>query len=127
MQYKNVMKNVFNSLKPGGKFLIDNKNWVKGLAGKKFKKHYKMKSGKDMMKWTMTDRYTENFRIRESVVHIKDKTYEDLCLTRTLSVQELISELKNAGFMAIKIYPEYKKGSLLVNSKRVAIIAQKPK
>lgn len=125
MQYEKVIKNVFNSLKSGGSFLIDNKNWPKGLAGKKVVKNYKMNSDNGDMSWTMTDRFTENFRIRESVVRINKKIYEDLCLTRTLSVDELGIALKAAGFKNVKIYPEYNKKNPLNKAVRVAIIAKK--
>ncbi len=125
MQYEKVIQNVFDSLKSGGSFLIDNKNWSKDMAGKKVVKNYRMKNGDEETNWTMTDRFTDNFRIRESLVNSDGKTYEDLCLTRTLTVKELVSVLKSTGFKTVTIYPEYNKKIPLNKSERVAIVAKK--
>jgi len=109
LQYKKVIKNVFDSLEDKGIFIIENKNWKNIPKNKERITKNSYSAGKLKIKQTLHDRYTDHFRIRDAIYRINGKEYKDLCITHIIRPREWVNELKIAGFRKCKIYRNYKK------------------
>lgn len=109
LQYRKVIRNVFQSLKKGGIFIIDNKSW-EHIPQEKEKNIENTVTADDgaVIKTRIHDRYTENFRIRDVIHEINGKEYKDLCVTHLLKEKDWINELEEVGFDKLKIYHDYK-------------------
>lgn len=123
MQYPKVIINVFNALKPGGIFLIDNKNWDAVSKNPKIRKDSLAKDGLSL-KRTMQDRYTDHFRIRLATFEVNKKKIEEMCITHLINKDEWIAELKKAGFQSFSVFYDYQP-KVEKNAKRIQIVAQK--
>ncbi len=109
MQYWKVIKNVFQSLKKGGIFVIDNKSWEYiPESREKFIKNETISENGEIIKTKIHDRFTENFRIRDISHTIGGKEYADLCVTHVLKENDWLVELKRAGFKDFEVLRDYK-------------------
>ena len=123
LKYQKVIKNVCQSLKVEGIFVIDNKNWKSARKDTGVKNSSYQERGLSL-KRKLWDRYTENFRVRQVVFEINGKKYEELWVTHLLNTKAWIAELKRAGFKAFEIFHDYKKRRLK-SPKRILVVAKK--
>ncbi|MBI4159522.1 class I SAM-dependent methyltransferase [Candidatus Woesearchaeota archaeon] len=85
LQYWKVIKNIFQSLRKGGIFVIDNKSWEHIPESKeKFIENETLGDNGEKIKTKIHDRFTEHFRIRDVIHKIGEKEYQDLCVTHIL-------------------------------------------
>jgi len=122
IEYEKAIRNIYNSLKTEGIFIVDSKNWENIARNEKI--HIEnLKAGNYHVKWVMRDRYTGNFRIRETLYSINGKRLNDICITRTLGKAEFIAKLKKAGFKIRNVCYDfnYKPTN---HAERIQIIAQ---
>ncbi len=61
-----------------------------------------------VLKRKMWDRYTKNYRVRQAVLEYNRKKYDEICITRLLSPEDLIREMRKAGFKEFEILNDYK-------------------
>jgi len=109
MQFRKVIRNVFDNLKVGGIFVIDNRSWEYIPENKKeiITNTVKTENG-TVIKTKIYDRYTENFRVRDAVYDIGGKEYKDLCITCILKEKDWIKELRDVGFKEFEVYHNHK-------------------
>jgi 2-polyprenyl-3-methyl-5-hydroxy-6-metoxy-1,4-benzoquinol methylase len=123
LQYRKVIRNVLSSLKPGGIFVVDNRSWeyIPKKKEQYITDRLKLKDGTRILT-QIHDRYTEHFRIRDSVTTINGKKYDDLCITHTFKENDWIGELREAGFKKFLVYHN-RKPKRLRKPTHVTIIA----
>jgi len=125
LEYEKVIKNVYESLKEKGIFVIDNRSWMWMPKEKKetIINNIKLKDG-TLLQTTINDKYTDKLRIRDVTTCIGDGIHKDLCITHLLTEKDWIKTLKKAGFKKFEVLHDYKK--IKVNKpKRILIIAKK--
>lgn len=107
MEYPNVIASVFQALRRGGVFIIESNTWEKIPASReKIKKDFPEQNGVQIL--SLRDRYTPNFRIRDSITAFKGKEIEDVCITYLKRPDDWVDELKKAGFKTTQIIRGYK-------------------
>lgn len=123
MLYERVIVNSYKSLKDNGIFIIDIKNWKTVDKEKGVRENVYKRNGL-VLKRKMWDRYTENYRVRQAVLEYNGKKYDEICITRLLSPEDLIEEMRNAGFKKFEILNDYKEERVKF-PKRFLITGQK--
>lgn len=123
MLYEEVITNTYKALNKGGIFIIDIKNW-KAVDKEKGIREDTYKRKGLILKRKMWDRYTENFRVRQAVLEYNGKKYDEFCITRLLSTEDLIKEMRKVGFKKFETWSDYKKEEIKV-PKRFLVIGQK--
>lgn len=101
--YKNVIRNIYKALRPGGIFVIDNNDWsyipkLRDITRKDIHRTHGVR-----IKRLMRDRFTDHFRVRETTYDINGKKFFDICITYTKKPEEWVKELKEAGFKNCRI------------------------
>lgn len=114
--YWKVINNVYNALKPGGIFIIENNDWSKiPKSGEKFVENKYVSKGLKIEQY-MHDKFTEHFRVRDAILKVNGKKFTDLCITYIKKPNEWIAELQNVGFKNCRVVRNYKtkKTSVLI-------------
>ena len=109
-----VLQNIFNSLKPGGKLLLDLPNIPKLLSRKDV----------DLPDFTITHRFDQENKRWELTQHIgKEKLFSSV---RIFTEVEILSLLRDSGLIQSKVYGDLKGNPLTKTSQRMMVVAMKP-
>lgn len=117
------LNNVYNSLKKGGKYLIDIQG--KELLCRDYEKNIWFESGdvKVFLEYSILNCFTV---LRSRWLYYKDsKMYEKSFDTRVYSAIELATLLSNTGFSSIEIYGDLKGTPYDYSAKRLIAVATK--
>jgi len=125
MNYPLVIRGAFSSLKPGGIFLTDNYNWaLKNRKSEEHRGNIVLESGMRIER-VMKTRFTDKYRVRETILTFNGTTQKYVCITHTLNTEQWIEQLRNAGFTEFEIYHDYEKAQKK-DPGRIQILALKP-
>lgn len=117
------LKNVFNGLKPGGKYLIDTQG--KELLCRDYERNIWFESGgvKVFLEYIVKDCFTvlqsKWMYYKDSVMH--ERTFD----TRIYSAVELATMMYSVGFKEVEIFGNYSGDPYNMDSKRLVVIGTK--
>lgn len=117
------IKNIYNSLKTGGKYLIDIQG--KELICRDFEPNIWFESGgvKVLLEYTLEESFT---LLKSRWLYYKDSTmHERTFNTRIYSALELATMLSGAGFISVEVYGDYEGNPYDINAKRLIVVGTK--
>lgn len=117
------IRNVYDSLKDGGKYLIDIQG--KELTCRDFEKNIWFESGdtKVFLEYSIEESFT---LLRSRWLYFKnDKMHEKTFNTRMYTALELATLLTSVGFKEVEIYGDYEGNPYDINAKRLIVVGIK--
>lgn len=115
--------NIYNSLKPGGKYLIDTQG--KELAIRDFEKNIWFESGgvKVLLEYDFLYSFTV---LKSRWIYFKDnQMHERTFNTRMYTAVEMAQLMAEAGFEKVEIFGDFKGNPYNINSKRLIAVGTK--
>lgn len=124
IQYRKVIPNVHRILRNDGIFIIDNRSWEYIPESREEFISNRIEKDGALIESMLHDRYTENFRVRDSTYIINGQEYNDLCITHLLKEEDWIRELREGRFKDFDVYHdrEFKRAA---KPRHVTIVAHK--
>lgn len=118
-----ALKNIYNALKPGGKYLIDIQG--KELICRDFEKNIWFESGdiKVFLEYKIVESFT---RLSSRWLYYKDdQMHERSFDTRIYSALELAAMVSGVGFKSVEIYGDYTGNPYDMDAKRLIVVGTK--
>ncbi len=117
------IKNIYNSLKTGGKYLIDIQG--KELICRDFEKNIWFESGgvKVFLEYSLEESFT---LLKSKWMYYKDNIMHERTFdTRIYSALELAAMLCDVGFKSVEVYGDYEGNHYDIDAKRLIVVGTK--
>jgi len=120
-----VLRGIFRIIRPGGSFLLDCWNKEYALQSNGNEKKYEIDDGGYLINKSSYSRKTKRMTVIRKFVN-KDDIRELKISCRLYSPEELVDNLKSAGFGNLRIFSDYRGKAFAADSRAIVILCRKP-